>query len=35
MEIVNITMFALLLLVFLYKNWIPGLETWVRDRTQS
>jgi hypothetical protein len=35
MEIVNITMFAIILLVFLYNNWLPALESWVRDRVQS
>jgi hypothetical protein len=32
---VNITIFALFLLVVLYKNWLPGLMGWIEDRVRS
>jgi hypothetical protein len=32
---VNITIFALVLLVLLYKNWIPGMMGWIQDRVRS
>jgi hypothetical protein len=32
---VNITIFALALLVLLYKNWIPGIMGWIQDRVRS
>lgn len=35
MDLVNLTVFALLLLVVLYKNWIPGLYGWVSDRVRE
>jgi hypothetical protein len=32
---VNITVFVLVLLVLLYKNWIPGIMGWIQDRVRS
>jgi hypothetical protein len=34
-DAINITVFALAVLVLLYKNWIPGLMGWVEDRVRS
>jgi len=34
-NLINLTVFALFLLVVLYKNWLPGVETWVADRVHS
>jgi hypothetical protein len=35
MNVVNICMFAIVLLVVLAQNWLPQMEGWVRDRVQS
>jgi len=35
MDAVNITVFALFLLVVLYKNWLPGIQGWIHDRMHS
>jgi len=35
MDIVNVCMFGIILLVFLAQNWLPQMESWVRDRVQS
>jgi hypothetical protein len=34
-DIVNLTMFAIVVLVLFYKNWIPGLAQWVEDRVHG
>jgi hypothetical protein len=35
MDIVTLTVFTIFLLVLFYKNWIPGLATWVEDRVHG
>jgi hypothetical protein len=35
MDLVNITMFAIVVLVLLYKNWLPGLAGWIHDRVNE
>jgi len=35
MDLINITMFGIILLVFFYKNWIPGIMQWVQDRVHE
>jgi hypothetical protein len=34
-DVVNITVFAIFLLVLLAKNWIPALMGWIQDRVRS
>ena len=35
MNVVNLTIFAIFLLVIFYKNWIPGMYAWVQDRVHE
>ena len=35
MNVVNICMFGIILLVVLAQNWLPQMESWVRDRVTS
>jgi hypothetical protein len=35
MDIVNLTIFVVILLVLFYKNWIPALAQWVEDRVHG
>jgi len=35
MDLVTITIAGIVLLVLLYKNWIPALMAWVQDRVRS
>jgi hypothetical protein len=35
MNVVNITVFAIFILVLFAKNWIPSLMGWIQDRVRS